>query len=748
MTQAGDIIASIYEGEKRYIKSEYDRRLLGVLGLSSFDQHNSASRKQMFSSHIGQCLVIKGATEKFIRTGVEDEYGKFTFKTQMPCDADIIQIIERYPRLVGADAIRHNPETLVIYEDDKTKEVGCLSVTDYFSHHQYFGFKNKQTSDFKRLRSGVSVAEGTVLADSPSVTPGGGYMYGRQCNVAFMSIPGVSEDGIVISRDVLTQFQFNTFETRTVEFGAKYFPLNTYGDQNHYKICPDIGDPVRPDGILMAFRSYDENFSTVEQSRYTTMRIDANYDKLVYAAGPGGQVITAPGPDFASMGIDPKTVTWSGVVKDIRVMHDEESSVPTTPLHMEVQARKYDEQRRRFYADILKVYDRLKHDRGAALMISREFNRLVVDAISVVRPQRKGGKDGETNDRVQKVYKAIPLDDWRIEFVIEYTITPNIGFKLTDCHGGKGVICQILEPNQMPVDEAGNRADMIFDGGATMSRMNLGRVYEQYINSASRDLAREITRALHGATTPQAIRDHANFNVAWDRLMRYYQLTSPRTYAWFVSHKYTKAAETHLKYIIDHQMVHLYYPPDNEVHPTSMIRHLEAEFRPTFGPVRYIGNSGRSVMTKDPVRIGSLYIMLLEKTGDDWTALSSGKWQNFGVLAQITARDKFASPTRQQSIRAFGETEIRILASYVGPIRTAEILDRNNSIATHKQVLGAIFATDTPSNIGCAVDRNINPLGNARPLQLAKHLALCGGWRFAYKPHRTPVPDANFAVFD
>ena len=195
-------------------------------------------------------------------------------------------------------------------------------------------------------------------------------------------------------------------------------------------------------------------------------------------------------------------------------------------------------------------------------------------------------------------------------------------------------------------------------------------------------------------------------------------------------------------------MVHLYYPPDNEVHPTSMIRHLEAEFRPTFGPVRYIGNSGRSVMTKDPVRIGSLYIMLLEKTGDDWTALSSGKWQNFGVLAQITARDKFASPTRQQSIRAFGETEIRILASYVGPIRTAEILDRNNSIATHKQVLGAIFATDTPSNIGCAVDRNINPLGNARPLQLAKHLALCGGWRFAYKPHRTPVPDANFAVFD
>ena len=38
--------------------NELDRRLLGVQGLNPFDGANSASRKQMFSSHMTQKLVL------------------------------------------------------------------------------------------------------------------------------------------------------------------------------------------------------------------------------------------------------------------------------------------------------------------------------------------------------------------------------------------------------------------------------------------------------------------------------------------------------------------------------------------------------------------------------------------------------------------------------------------------------------------------------------------------------------------
>lgn len=301
----------------------------------------------------------------------------------------------------------------------------------------------------------------------------------------------------------------------------------------------------------------------------------------------------------------------------------------------------------------------------------------------------------------------------------------------------------------MPIDQDGNRAEFVMDGGATLNRMNLGRVYEQFINATSRDLVKELRSLLGGKdVAEEELINNPMVAHAWSRLMRYYQIVSPRMHRWMTDGTYTQSMGHHLKQVMKEDVLDIYYPPENETHPTKMIELLSKEFPSTYGPVLYQGNSGLMRKTKFPVRIGSLYILLLEKTGDDWTALSSGKWQNFGVLAQITTRDKFALPTRAQSIRAFGETEIRILDSYIGPILTAELQDRNNSITTHKQVLDAILSADKPTNILNAVDRTVNPLGNARPLQLVKHLAQCGGWRFAYKPHVAPQPQSSFTAFE
>lgn len=404
-----------------YEKNELHRELLNVLGLSPFDGNNSASRKQMFSSHIGQSLVIDGSTERRVQTGMEREYGKYTFSVKIPVNADIIKIIERYPRSIGAESLNHNPETLVIYENSDTKEIGCVKLTEYFTYHPYFGFKYKPTEALKRLRVGSSVRANTILQDSPSVSENGGYKYGREVNVAFMSHPSVSEDGIMISRDVLPFYKFHTYETRIVEWGSKRFPLNLYGTKDKYKPHPEIGDLIRPDGLLMALRSYDQTFAPVEQSIYSTMEVDPIFDRMVYAAGPGFK--------------DKHTVT--GRVIDIRVMHDPESALPLTPVGMETQSERYDNARRRYYQSIYDEYTRLSRDRGDRLQISLEFYRLVLEAYSVLDSQRQRSGDGKENsERVTKLHRHVPLDDWRVEFVIEYEITPNIGFKFTDCHGG------------------------------------------------------------------------------------------------------------------------------------------------------------------------------------------------------------------------------------------------------------------------------------------------------------------------
>jgi DNA-directed RNA polymerase beta subunit len=667
----------------------------------------------MFSSHIGQTLVIKGATERYVQTGMEREYGKYTFSLKMPVDADIIRVVERYPQKIGLDAIRFNPQTVIIYEDVHTKEIGMIDVRKFCSYHQYFGFEYEAREALGRVRAGASLPKGEILMDSPSVKPNGGWAYGRQINMAYMSMPGVSEDGIGICRDVLPHYRFNTYEHRVSEWGSKRFALNLYGDDEHYKPFPDIGDYVRADGLLMATRSYDTQLSVVEQNVNSLREPDYTFDKLIYAAGAGGRVV------------------------DIRVHHD-----PTQGYlgGMDEQPEKYDKARREFHQQIASEYFRLKRERGDRLQLTPEFHRQVVESLSVI--------DNDPQ-RIIKLYRQAPLDEWRIEFVIEYEVTPTIGFKLTDCHGGKGVICKIMEPEEMPVDEAGNRADIVMDPNSTISRMNLGRLYEQYINAASRDVAKVIRAELglsHGDR--HAIRkveeiERTNpvlFDRVWNYLMGYYRIVSPKQYGWFASGEYPKPRSQHVGSIVE-DTVYLYMPPDNEPESVDIINELEKHYRPTYGPVSYIGNSGQRVTTRKNVRIGSMYIILLEKIGDDWTAVSSGKLQHFGVLSQVTNTDKFATPTRNQAIRAWGESEVRIGVSYVGPQFVADMMDRNNNPATHRMILESILQADKPSAIRMAVDRNVIPLGGAKPLQLVKHIAECGGWRFVYKDYVPSWPE-------
>lgn len=303
----------------------------------------------------------------------------------------------------------------------------------------------------------------------------------------------------------------------------------------------------------------------------------------------------------------------------------------------------------------------------------------------------------------------------------------------------------------MPVDADGNRADMVVDPISIFGRTNFGRLYEQYINSASRDFVKELRRKLDiqlpvvssNIPSPNQLERHPAFEECWGRLMRYYQIVSPeRMYdKWFVKGGYKLSRGHAMQSAIRNDVLKLYMPPENEPETPDIVEQLEREFTPCWSPVTYTGYSGRPVTTKKKVRIGSMYILLLEKTGDDWTAVSSGKLQNFGVLAQITHRDKYSQPTRNQAIRAFGETEIRIVTAYMGGLTAAEILDRNNNIATHQAILQSILKAVHPTSIACVVDRQQIPLGSARPLQFVKHLAMCAGWKFFHMPHVPAAPN-------
>ena len=309
----------------------------------------------------------------------------------------------------------------------------------------------------------------------------------------------------------------------------------------------------------------------------------------------------------------------------------------------------------------------------------------------------------------------------------------------------KGVICHIAEDHEMPVDAAGNRVDIVMDRGARVSRSNLGGLLELHTNASSRDMLKRLRGMLDVPPLPwpanykSNVGNHPNFEAAWEVFLRFIEIATPVTAEEFRQPEFQRHRASYLDWQLAVECVFLHYQPNNPRETRDLVTLLEAEFPSTYGPVTYTGYSGKQCTTKAKVRVGSMYILLLEKTGDDWTAVSSGKWQSFGVLAPIVNRDKYAQPTRTQPIRATGETEARIKVAYAGPLYVAELLDRSNNFQSHNILLDAILQAPQPSAIPNAIDRTYHQLGNCRPLQLVKHYLLCAGMEYVYAPHQPNV---------
>ena len=288
----------------------------------------------------------------------------------------------------------------------------------------------------------------------------------------------------------------------------------------------------------------------------------------------------------------------------------------------------------------------------------------------------------------------------------------------------KGVITDILPDEQMPIDADGNRAELIMDGLSTIKRMNVSRLMEQYVNACSRDVTKRIREMVDQDAPWQQISDY---------LLGYYRIVSPAMVA-MVSDENGQLLRQHVDSILNDRLgVVVWMPTDNEPQPMEIVDQLKHHYPPTFGSVRYRGMSGQWVDTQTPVLVGSMYIMLLEKTGRNWAGVASSKLSHFGVPAKLTMMDRYATPGRSQPIR-FGESETRLFSAFVGGKATADLLDRTNNLEARREIQETIFNADRPTALTQAVDRSRFPAGQSRILSMIRHLNECAGFRFKKEP--------------
>lgn len=307
----------------------------------------------------------------------------------------------------------------------------------------------------------------------------------------------------------------------------------------------------------------------------------------------------------------------------------------------------------------------------------------------------------------------------------------------------------VVPDKDMPINEFGQRVDVMMSPDSPLNRQNNGSLYEPYFNQVTREHLTEIRTRLDydddEKPTPKEVeadmaKEPELYNDVWERLIHLYSILSPAMFENYSSPKFDdpKLRALHLSWKLKYPCIHILSPTNNMTAWRWAYNECEKHFKPNVGRVTYLGYSGNHVTSKKPIEMGHKYFMLLEKISDDWIAVSTAKVQHMELLGQVTSSDKHSKPAKMQAVKALSEAELRIVLSTCGGQVAVDLLSRNNSLADHREFCYSILDSPTPTNIYRAIDRKAVPLGNNRALQLFKHILACNGYGFRWKKYEDP----------
>lgn len=665
---------------------------------------DSASRAQMYTSHLAQVPVIAHPTVRRTLVGVEREYGRYTFHHRIPEEGTFTKIIDKYPTQ-GAYRFNYNPQKLGVYRSHNPRYphsayYGVIDVTTYNIRHQYFGFMFKPKGNrMNMLVEGGPAEADTILATSPAVDEHGNYKTGVSSKMLYMSLHTTIEDGVLANSEWLKNFKSVGIETRSGSWGDRCYPIGLYSSNGVFRAHPEIGQKVADHGLVYAIREYDELLAVVDMTVDALSKPDYIFDKLVYGK-PGAEVI------------------------DITVYHDHNldrvNNDEKTPKGIDAQSRRYYEAMLAQQNKLIDMYEGLKRQHGDKLVLHPNLHRMIVWAYAFTNHRSVQQPNGA---RVNLTYRRAPVGDFRTEIVFKYDIIPSVGSKVTNCHGGKGVIVQIREPKDMPQWPDGTTADLVMDNDSNIKRMNLGGPYEQATNAFGAQLTRRV-QFLLAAPGGEVEKSEQ----AFAELMEFYSIASPFMHTLMEREILPDPMRryNHVKAVAE-DGVYLWLPPHTEGIGSEIIDRLERRYGLEMHPVTFLDSNGNYTTTKQKMLIGETYVIMLEKNGFDWSSVASPKRQHFGILARMTNMDKHSTPGRENAVRITGEAEIRLLLALVPDYVVADILDRPNNPAAHKAEVRSILEARNPARIELAVDRRQIPLGGNRAIQFIKHIMWCCG---------------------
>lgn len=658
--------------------SELKPQLMAIGSLNAWIRNISASRQQMNASQMGQNLTTKGAKNKHFFTGMEFEYARFTHHIKVHEDSRVHDIINKYSGSVGGRHLESPLTTMILVTRQDVVDV--VEVPRHYCNHEFFGFEYKKKPIMDSLSPGSAILADTILADTPAVDEQGNYAYTNEMVMAFTSGKGGIEDGITIAEEVLDDLVVKAYGWRIASWGKDTLPLNTYGTDKKYQTFPDIGQVIGQSGLVFARRTWNIETAPMNLTRHA-LQNPTQFDKLTYGE-PGARVI------------------------DIQITRGRDSK--NLAPEWEEQCQYYWTKSLQYYRRIVESDQFFTKKFGKNYKHTPRWNQLVNTAMAFIAVDDPKSKVQLSNGRAS-------IDDWEVKVIYEYDYRPNYGSKLTDHHGGKGVITSIKPMAQMYKDADGNQCVIEMDAASKVNRMNYGGVHEQLAN-ASRVATDKRIREMYD--------NHVDLEKIFDYIVGFYKMYSPITEIEILKPHIDRAA--HVDWIYEYGLYSM-VPTDNPVDYSEIAANImNTPYAPCRGVCSYEDIHGTVIYTTNRIMLGGVDMLLLERAGNQFSAVSSPKVQTFGAPAKQSKADRHSSHSKQQPTR-FGESESRNQNHACSGILGQEMNDRANNPKSHDCELRSVIYAITPSDIDNAVPRSeiVNTGGCVKEIQ--EQLYMCTG---------------------
>ena len=622
--------------------------------LSPMPEHISSQRSLMFSSNSSQIVIVDGNEPARIQTGFESKYGRYCVDpAHRDHDVQILDIIPKCTKLSDENGnVIPSPSTTVIYLDAVTEEVGYFEIPDCVMLHPGFGYYTKKLNQHELVPMNF-IPKDMEFVTAPNHDEGL-YNLGVNANVVYMPLWGTTNDAFLISDEFQKKMTHTAVDQIVLAIDSDHIPLNLYGDNENYKIFPDIGQTVRDDGIVIALREHTSN-SLIADITDDNLRVPSLHDD-VYVAPAGAKVV------------------------DVKVFVNKSKYNELKGIGTYKQIVRYQESYNAYYVTISKCYEKYL---AQGYKIGPAFANHVVEC--------KGRSYTNEFKDLVLYNKKDPVD--LIYLIITFANKSMIsrGFKLTSREGAKGVISDVWKKEDMPSYQCGSKrvyADIVITGESPFNRLNSSQNYEQFINYAS------------DIVVQRCVDNVIPFNDQYEYLLGFIEHVRP-VYAKYLREQTGQTIQQKLAFVDEIKEHGIYYiiPPFTKSMTPDMILSISKDYQIDETDISFYqydksGNRYR-VDGKYKGIIGSKYMFLLGKIPID--ALSAIE---FGYVSQFNLPIKPSINDIKQQSRfgwtpgRYGEDETSIQTVSYGPRLTCRILGVYSNCVPAQRLLKHHLLTD------------------------------------------------------